>query len=222
MKKIKAFTLIELIFIIVLVGIIAVISIPRIEKNGIVEASDQIAAHIRYTQQLAINDNFVDPTDTTWFKKAWMIQFHNHAKGATGWRYTIFKDNGSGNPNSLNEIAPDPQNPNKHLTSGFAEQGYGRDVINRKLDLQGSYDVVDIQFGGGCAGAQTISFDQKGRPMGPLNTDAEPYDSLIYDDCTITIKNSADDSAIITIRPETGYVTRQFKSRDEKDADKAM
>ena len=73
----KAFTMIELIFIIVVVGILAAVAVPQINRNSLVEAADQVAAHIRYTQQLAMNDNKFDPNDPDWFKRLWRIQFTN-------------------------------------------------------------------------------------------------------------------------------------------------
>ena len=63
MKTFRAFTMIELIFIIVVVGILAAVAIPRVERNGLIEAADQLSSHIRYTQQLAMNDNEFNATD---------------------------------------------------------------------------------------------------------------------------------------------------------------
>ena len=66
MKFAEAFTMIELIFIIVIVGILAAVAIPKIERNGLIEAADQITSHIRYTQQLAMNDNKFNANDPNW------------------------------------------------------------------------------------------------------------------------------------------------------------
>ena len=55
--------MIELIVIIVVVGILAAVAIPRVERNGLIEAADQLSSHIRYTQQLAMNDNKFNATD---------------------------------------------------------------------------------------------------------------------------------------------------------------
>ncbi|MBR4141341.1 MAG: type II secretion system protein, partial [Campylobacter sp.] len=74
MKLAKAFTMIELVFIIVIVGILAAVAIPKIERNGLIEAADQIASHIRYTQQLAMNDNKFSANDDNWHRKAWRIE----------------------------------------------------------------------------------------------------------------------------------------------------
>ena len=56
MKK-RAFTMIELIFVIVVVGILAAIMIPKLNRNASREAANQILTHIRYTQHLAMQDD---------------------------------------------------------------------------------------------------------------------------------------------------------------------
>ena len=223
MKPANAFTMIELVFIIVVVGILAAVAIPKIERNGLIEAADQITSHIRYTQQLAMSDNKFNANDPNWHKKAWRIQFHNHnsAGSAKGWRYTIFWDNYNdrteiaGNPNSENELAIDPMNPNKYLTSGFARQAFNNNhaKMNKKLNIQETYSITNVVFGGACARMTTISFDAKGRPMGQLTNSAMPYDKLFHSDCTITISNDSGDNAVITITKETGYVEYSLNLR---------
>lgn len=218
----KAFTMIELIFIIVVVGILAAVAVPQINRNSLVEAADQVAAHIRYTQQLAMNDNKFDPDDPDWFRRLWRIQFTNQGApgSAAGWRYNVYWDNGrfpgsNGQPNSLNSMAADPQNPNKLLTSGFARQPANTDSakMNKKLNLGGSYDIVNVAFGPACnqGGNATIAFDSKGRPMRQV-ANVPLYANLIIAPCTITLTNSANENAIITIQPETGYVNYTLAS----------
>ncbi|MBR2156638.1 MAG: prepilin-type cleavage/methylation domain-containing protein, partial [Campylobacter sp.] len=75
MKTFRAFTMIELVFIIVVVGILAAVAIPRVERNGLIEAADQLSSHIRYTQQLAMNDNKFNANDDNWHRKGWRIEF---------------------------------------------------------------------------------------------------------------------------------------------------
>ncbi|WP_299190386.1 type II secretion system protein [uncultured Campylobacter sp.] len=218
----KAFTMIELIFIIVVVGILAAVAVPQINRNSLVEAADQITAHIRYTQQLAMNDNKFNANDPDWFRRLWRIQFTNQGApgSAAGWRYNVYWDNGAfpgsnGQPNSLASIAADPQNPNKLLTSGFARQPANTNSarMNKKLNLGGSYDIVDVDFGAACnqGGNATIAFDSKGRPMRQV-ANVPLYANLITAPCTITLTNSANEHAIITIQPETGYVNYTLAS----------
>lgn len=65
----KAFTMIELIMIMVVVGILSIAIIPRIDRDTLLEATNQIVSHIRYTQHLAMMDNKYNPKDPNWYKK---------------------------------------------------------------------------------------------------------------------------------------------------------
>ena len=76
-KQTKAFTMIELIFVIVVLGILAALALPRLDRDLRQEAKDNILSAIRYTQHLALNDNKTDPFDSTWQSKLWNISFSN-------------------------------------------------------------------------------------------------------------------------------------------------
>lgn len=206
MKTFRAFTMIELIFIIVVVGILAAVAIPRVERNGLIEAADQLASHIRYTQQLAMNDNKFNATDPNWHLKGWRIKF-------TGTTYEIFDGSITGNNigeinrvggTVTSEFAVDPMNPQKFLTPNApattAEQ-------NKKLNLANTYSITNIALGGACANLpeanRAILFDVKGRPMSYHGT---LYGGLFTTACTITLTNEAGETAVIFVQPETGYV----------------
>ena len=224
----KAFTMIELIFIIVVVGILAAVAVPQINRNSLVEAADQVAAHIRYTQQLAMNDNKFDPNDPDWFKKLWRIQFsYTTAKGsAEGWTYTVYYDSTmSGNPNgsvdlsdlSRVDFSTDTPKTKKNFCAGFQKQAMYRNAerINKKLNLTKTYDIRNITFANcGAKNNQTIVFDSYGRPMGQVADSDVPYDRLFVgkNPCIITLTNGASEHALITIQPETGYVNYTLAS----------
>ncbi|WP_419249844.1 prepilin-type N-terminal cleavage/methylation domain-containing protein [Campylobacter fetus] len=69
----KVFTLIEIIIVLVIVGIMASFTIPKLNRNDLRLAADQIVSHIRYTQHLAIIDDKFDTKDTNWYKGRWQI-----------------------------------------------------------------------------------------------------------------------------------------------------
>ncbi|CZE47741.1 prepilin-type N-terminal cleavage/methylation domain-containing protein [Campylobacter geochelonis] len=203
----KAFTLMELVLVIVVVGILSALVIPRLERNAILEASNQIVSHIRYTQHLAMMDNKFNANDATWFKSRWTIAFNN----GNSWRYDVFQDkNHDGAVSDIGEVAKDPQNPNRVLSSGFT--GAADSVLSKKMNLGNKFGVTGVVFGGSCAGTTGISFDEKGRPMLQVSTAGgatNPVDRMITgnDGCTIAINNDDGKRAVITIRPETGYVS---------------
>lgn len=130
----KAFTMIELIMIIVVVGILAVAVIPRVDRDTLVEATNQVASHVRYTQHLAMLDNKYDPRDSNWYRNRWKITFNNNSYSIT-----------SGNTNAKN-----PQAPGKDLNP----------TESPELNLGAKYGITNIISTCG----NNIIFDEIGRP----------------------------------------------------------
>jgi prepilin-type N-terminal cleavage/methylation domain-containing protein len=221
-KKHHAFTMVELVFVIVVVGILSAILIPRMQTSRLYEAADQITSHIRYTQHLAMMDDKFDPTggDPNWYKKRWQIFFHKTA--ANEWSYAIFTDkNVDGYPDTADEIATNPQDVSKHLVGRkiVTYATYDDADTTKTLNLSNTYDITNIVSVGGCpdtaAGTNilTIAFDYIGRPIkGHIVEQTGLYwfgaDSrLISTPCTITLTNGANENINITIQPETGFVS---------------
>mgnify|MGYP002635573058 CR=1 FL=1 len=211
----KAFTMIELVFVIVVIGILAAVIIPRSRTNPLYEAATQLVSHIRYTQHLAmVDDKFDSTTGSEWYMKRWQILFSNANSTLS---YIIFSDyyNKDGNPNAssaYSEVAKDPSNSGKYLigteySSFFSDSS---DSLNKKLDLKNSYGITNVDLSSECtySTSQKIAFDHLGRPLkGALNTYASAYPAstrMISSRCRITLSNS-DGNVTIAIEPETGY-----------------
>jgi Tfp pilus assembly protein FimT len=129
----RAFTMIELVMIVVVIAILAAVAVPKLATNDLQDATNQIIRHIRYTQHLAMTDDkyISNPTVSRfpgtqaerhtqfWFEGRWQMLFHASEKHAT---YSIFSDLPTGSdtttydskvhsPNtlaSLKNIATDP------------------------------------------------------------------------------------------------------------------
>ena len=213
----SAFTLLELVFVIVVIGILSSIIISSTKTNKLQEAAVQVISHIRYTQHLAIIDDKFDNSDNNWYKNRWQIRFgrsennsgkhtHNHIA------YSIFSDHArdsSGNPN-LSELAMDPLNNNKFLSGGFSSTIDTYDPrANIKMNIGITYDIKDVKFGGGCPSNSTrLSFDYLGRPIkGNISNNDKSYraTNLIRKTCTITLVSNSEGNVTIAIEPETGY-----------------
>lgn len=180
----KAFSLIELVFVVVVIGILAAVIIPRTDNDATAQAAIELQSHIRYTQHLALVDDQFNSNDTTWFQNRWHLHF-------TGNSYTIHKNNIHNNVFNDPIVAVDPQSGNNF----------------ENIDLNDKYSVT-IAFTGGCENQTVISFDHMGRPMvGDLSDDTQSYMELqlMRVPCVITLSGSGDDIAIRII-PETGYV----------------
>jgi len=211
----KAFTLLELVFVIVIIAIIAATMIPDVQRNSLREAAVQVVSHIRYTQHLAMVDDKFDASDSNWYKKRWQIAFHNGADTNNKWSYSIFSDSSgssTGSPDPT-EIAVNPFNTSKRLTGGANGTSLihtGDSDATPKMNLGEKYDVENVTFSSGCSfhRSKKIAFDHLGRPLkGAFENYTSAYPSssrLIQATCSITLSD-AQGSVSISIEPETGY-----------------
>jgi prepilin-type N-terminal cleavage/methylation domain-containing protein len=143
----KAFTLVELILVVVIVGIISAVMVPRLNRSTLDEAAHQIVTHIRYTQHLALMDDKYDPNDATWYKTRWQLFFSQGSNHK--WAYTVFSDfkgTHTGNPDAT-EIAKNPIDTKKYLTGGLSSSGlihYDDQRATKELNLADKYGVTNV------------------------------------------------------------------------------
>jgi len=223
----NSFTLLELIFVIVVVGIIAVVTLRKTPSDNLDRATIQLVSHLRYTQHLALNQDFYSTTDMNWFKRRWKLSFSNGADTNNYWAYSVWADtagDATGSPDPK-EIAVNPMNKSKRLTGGFNGNLFihtNDPRATQELNIGQAYGILDIKFSSPCrtgAHSKSIAFDHVGRPLrGALENYIAPYKSsiktniLIHKQCQITLCSvancdnaSADEKRIIAIEPETGY-----------------
>ncbi|MBS4067289.1 MAG: type II secretion system protein [Sulfurimonas sp.] len=217
----KAFTMMELVFVIVVIGILAAVVMPRTGSNRLNEAAIQVVSHIRYTQHLAMIDDKFDTNPTSeWYKKRWQIFFSNTEDGSNNlWAYSIFSDGAggsTGNPD-VSELAVNPLNTSKLLTGGYSGTVQYNDLQGRntkELLIGEKYSIVNVDFTEGCSIAsnkQRIFFDNLGRPFyGSPHLQTKPYHNEINvkklnSNCKITLTDNTGKDINISIEPETGY-----------------
>lgn len=185
--------MIELIIIIVVVGILSAAVLPRLERDTLRDAANQVVRHIQYTQHLAMVDDVYDNTNGTWFLERWQIGFRT-ANNC----YVVYSDTNQGGFPDTNEAAVDPLDKTL-LFSNVTCTATGN---NTKLLLASEYDIDGIALNGGCGGANNyIAFDNLGRPHVGF---AGPVNNLMAARCDITLTSGAR-NAVISIDPETGY-----------------
>lgn len=220
----KAFTMLELVIVIVVVGIISAVLIPRDGSNRLAEAAAQLVGHIRYTQHLAMVDDRYDANNLDsvnnikWYKERWQLIFTNGVETNNQDAYTIFSDtagDSTGNVD-ISEVAVSPENPNQLMSGGFAGGVNALDITHdsfigiNKLNLGRSYGVSNVTFSNSCkiGISKRIAFDHLGRPIkGSLSSTTLSYHTtqrLITDKCNIELSDGTNNITIV-IEPETGY-----------------
>ena len=219
-----AFTMMELIFVIVVIGIITAVLVPRYDGTAnLRNAALQLVNDIRYTQHLAMNDDHISTSDPNWFKKRWTIIFNSDNFTDNEEAYTIFADtegNSTGKPDK-NEVAINPIDRSRRLSGGYSgktmfdirdlETNPSNFVGTKQNNLGKAYGITSVTLSSSCSlsSSKRISFDHLGRPLkGDLSNYTSPYPStnrIITSTCQITLTDSNAQSITIYIEPETGY-----------------
>jgi type II secretory pathway pseudopilin PulG len=153
--------MLELIIVIVVAGILAAVMIPRLERDNLREAANQLVRHIQYTQHLAMVDDVYNAGDTNWYQNRWTIDL-------CGTAYAVERANGT-------DTAEDP------LTQ--------RDINgtdNNLADL-GVTAIAIAPAPGSCK----IIFDNLGRPYSASATPTTPVAGLLNADATVTLSAGA-------------------------------
>ena len=205
--KHSAFTMLELTFVIVVLGILAIVAIPRMDRDLRQGTKDNILSSIRYTQHLSLVDDKTDPKDDDWQKKLWKIRFSTSATDNKAFFYTISSDINTNGYVSKNETAIDPTN-GKYMYNNNADTTIGADE-SPNIFIGKKYGILSMDFDDGCSNAQHIGFDHLGRPHNGLGSASNNYSQYMTQDCKITIKFIDDDITplIITVATETGYAS---------------
>jgi len=205
-KATKAFTMIELVFVIVVLGILAAVALPRMDRDLRQEAKDNILSAIRYTQHLALMDDKTNPTDTNWQQGLWQIRFSTSANNLVNF-YTVSSDTTPYNGSvSKDETAIDPAN-GKYMYNVGGDTEIDSDE-SPNIFIGKKYGINSMTFDGGCD-VQHIAFDNLGRPHSGLGDASNNYSEYMASDCTIQF-GFADSSIAplnITVTTETGNVS---------------
>lgn len=214
----KAFSLMELIFVIIIIGILAVLAMPNFNRDPLAEASEQLASHIRYTQHLAMTDDRFDANNNRWYAQNWVLWVRqvsdvNNAS-ENEWFYEIFSDRSNDGNSAIAEEAVDPQT-GETLGNGGSNAIDNTCPDEKLINLRRKYGIVNVAFAGGTnrknSTLRRVSFDNLGRPYRDASPNMPTTDNwrsyLLTTPMTITLTDLQNNTSIITIQPETGYVS---------------
>jgi type II secretory pathway pseudopilin PulG len=203
--------MIELIFVIVVLGILASLAMGRMDRDLRQEASETILSHIQLAQQLALRDNkHRTDNNSLWQRAYWRFEYGkcrnttNPNDGTAEYYYRVGSATTLDSGFNKNESAVNPMD-GKYLYTMNKCDDLQKDesptiLISRK------FGINRIRKYGGCANVQHIAFDYLGRPHHQIGSyGAADFSKIMTRDCRIKFEMSTDDSFTIRIQPETGY-----------------
>lgn len=185
----KAFSMIEMVFVIVMLGILAAVSVMYIPNTYLQQAADSLINNLKYAKTLAQSDDrYYTMGDNSlpdsvsketqmryWKAGMWQVQFH--LSGNIADSYSIYADTGrnatttnfDGRPMAGDLIAKDPIN--KACLSGYSQNNLPSECNNniaREVRLTESYgvNVKEVDLQDNCKENNTfrVYFDSNGMP----------------------------------------------------------
>lgn len=227
MKNRNAFTMIELLLVIVLIAILAAYSMPRLKRDTRSEAINHILGMIRYTQNLALHDTKHSDSNTTWQRSFWRFQIYvcnytnkNNKEGIFFYKIGTDKDF-SGYIDHASETAIDPSN-NKFL---YWDEGTPcpkdstsslMNNVSPNIFITQKYGIDKVTFnrckirknGASSSSTKHIGFDNFGRPIKSYTKSQVPnYWGHVVDNCEIKFEfiDNSINAFTIVIPAESGY-----------------
>ena len=198
--------MLELVFVIVILGILASLAMPRLDRDMKQEAADNILSNIRYTQHLALTDFKHSFNETEWHKRFWKFNVES-CGSSSGLYFGIGSDMDDEGDTDKIEAATDPANGKLMFWTNTASCENGGDhTVSENIFITKKYGVSAVAGTGGCVGIQHIGFDHVGRPHVSFAGSLRPnYASYMSSDCTFTFTMKDHSTFAISIEKETGH-----------------
>ncbi len=200
----KSFTLLELIFTLIIISIVASVLIPKPQHSNLDLAAQRVILYLKHTRYLALVDNKYKVDDPMWYKERWTMKFQNCSSKIGGLYFVVFSDeNHKGSPNKT-ECAKDP------ITSRWLYSHWDCDAKadeSKYILLTDEYGVTNIDIS--CNSTSTvgsISFGDDGQAYSRLGTKPEDKEKYqLSQTCYITLYDKDTNFIKIAIEPQTGY-----------------
>jgi len=220
MKK-KAFTMIELVVVIITLAILAAYSIPRLNRDTRSEAINHMLTMMRYTQNLALHDDKHLKDNPNWQRRFWRFEIHKCSRNS-GLYYSIVTDNNMQGSASKVETAIDPSNSKytywietkecpKNSTDALMAD------VSPNIFITQKYGINSVEFKA-CqiyttrrvtSSAKHIGFDNFGRYYKSFTNSSIPNNSGVgIKDCEIKFNfyNNTLKPFTIVISKESGFI----------------
>jgi len=212
--------MIELVFVIVILGILASLAMGRMDRDLRQEAATTILSHIRLAQQLALSDNkHRSDNNPQWQKAYWRFEYGKCANttngdGTADYYYRVGSAVGMQTAFNKNESAINPVDGKYLYTVNTCDSL--QDNESPSILISKQFGVKRIRKYGGCSRVQHIAFDYLGRPHHQIASyGTANFSKIMTRNCRLKFELSTDvdndgdvdaeDSFTIEIEAETGH-----------------
>jgi len=204
-SKSYSFSLIEIIFTIVLIAILSTFFLPKKIDNKLNFVADKLVLYLKYTRYLALIDNKFNPDDDMWFRERWTLKFQNCRSSVGGLYYVIYSDKNHGGNINKEECAKDPLTRKWIYSSNYCTQTA---TSSRYVLLTKEYGVIKVEIS--CNNTSTIgqiSFGNDGSVYSKLGINPEDiYENEITSTCYIDMYDKNNKFVRIAVEPKTGHI----------------
>lgn len=197
----KGFSLLELIFAIVLLGIISSFFIYKSIDNSLDVATKRLILYLNYTRHQALMDNKFDKDDPKWFRKRYSFRLRRCT--GEGIYYTIHSDSDVNGHIKAEETLDDPLT-GKNIFSG--NECSENSSNSKYVLLTKNFGIDRVEMS--CNDTDSLGmiiFGEDGKIYSKFDGD-DALEYEIEETCTITLYDKKNDSKIIAIEPKTGYI----------------
>ena len=138
----KAFSLLEMVLVVVLIGLLYVLFIPKKQINKLEEATNRISMYLSYARYQAFIDDKYSNEDL-WHKKRWTMKFFRCDKDEGGIYFVIYSDtNMTGHPNQKESLKDSLTNRYIYSTNSCQEKNDN----SKYVLLTKNYDIKTVDI----------------------------------------------------------------------------
>ena len=199
----KSFSLIEFIFVVLLVGIVVSHSVQKNNLSKLKLAKNQILLHLKYARYIALLDNKYNLNDNKWHKQRWSMKFLNCQENIGGLYYVVYNDLDGNGAISKEETIKDPLTNNYIYSYQCTKDSFYDKSKFVLLSEDYAIEKIDVS----CNKTTTIgqiSFGNNGKVYAKNGINESDYE--IIEPCTIKLFDKHNQSETITIYPNSGYI----------------
>jgi len=205
----RSFFLLEFIIVLVILGIIYSIFVPKKYTSKLDEVSNRVLIYLHLTRFKALSDdvyfeNTSSKSENFWHKRRWTMKFQKCRidKGG-GIYFSIYTDKNDKGHINKEESLKDPLTNKYIYTSNACEI----QADSSPFVLLKNYGVKDVQIScNNTSSLGQISFGEDGKVYSKLSHLERPYDYEIKSPCIIRFVSNTEEYREIIIHPHSGYI----------------